>query len=163
MAESSESVETTRRACRRSLWLLGVCFAVQVLSSRSEAALVHSGWSVGLGQGVLHLSIPLRRPLPSTYVMRSEVILRESGLPLELWPSLSTGVVLWVGVPVWMMGIIPAARLAWCLRSMRNGAPIARCERCGYDLNRSGTEVCPECGWRRDWLRRFRRGLLDHL
>lgn len=151
------------RSRRRCLWALVSLSLFYLVACRFEASVVHAGWSLTLGQGAIQGSFPLRRPLPTTYNLRSAAIVRASGLPIEPWFRFDAGVVFFASIPLWALGVYPAARLAWCMYRLKFRVAVAKCERCGYDLGAARTGVCPECGWKRDWLRTFRRGLLDRF
>lgn len=151
------------RSRRRCLWALAALAGLQILAVRYEFAIVQSGWSLTLGQGSIQGTFPLEKPLPSTYSIRNEVVARVSGLPIEPWFRFAAGVVFLASIPIWSLTAYPAARVVWCAYQLSFHPGIAKCERCGYDLGAARTGVCPECGWRRDWLRAFRRGLLDRF
>lgn len=151
------------RSRRRCLWALAALVGLHVLAVRYEFAIVQAGWSLTVGQGAIQGTFPLERPLPATYAIRNEVIARVSGLPMEPWFQITAGVVFLASIPIWSLAVYPAVRVAWCAYQLSFHPGIAACERCGYDLGAARTGVCPECGWRRDWLRAFRRGLLDRF
>lgn len=170
MARSARHSESTAlphdalvRSIRRCRWALVLWVAFFVVAAHWELGIVQSGWSLTLGQASIQATVPLKRPLPTSYAIRNESFARVSGLPVEQWPHVTPGVVLFVSLPLWMLGVYPVVRIAWCAHRLATVPAIAKCERCGYDLSSARTAACPECGWKRDWLRAFRRGLFDRL
>jgi len=54
----------------------------------------------------------------------------------------------YVSVPLWLVLALLACPTAWLWFGDRRRIPAGHCRRCGYDLTKNESGVCPECGVR---------------
>lgn len=147
------------RAQRRCFWALVALLLLHILSLWVEFGFAQNGWSLMLGQGALQGTCPRGR-VP-TAITSPGLFARESVWPIVWWFQFGAGVLYSVAIPLWAIALAPFARLIFLIHYQLYRDRPARCEGCGYDLAAAQSGRCPECGWRRDWLKAFRRGLFD--
>jgi len=141
---------------RRILKWTGVVACVLILVAWGTTAhhcIHHSGrgWTAGLSEGVLILTVPADHFIPHICTKRPDfsVEVLEREWLCQTWPSFSyetNPVRRTVLIPLWLPFLIVALPTAFLFYRDRKRIPQGHCSTCGYNLTGAEHERCPECG-----------------